>query len=461
MRILLFLLLSCIVFGQATFPVAFQRSSGTHTAFSPLSMDDGLGAYYIVGGTPVEAYRVISYVAGSKTVVPHVGTGTYLGISITAGSPGQQIFAVGYGSTVCEFDATPVPYNVATADGDKCHDSGTTQLSSISTTIGAFGRTLIARPDLCVNCAEVIILQPANVGRKLQMADLPSGLITLVVSGTCAAGWTEVVALSGKTLVGTVAANMDVGTVGGIDAIIPAGINSAPMFTGDVLATHTHAVGTFANTAASAGTPTGVNSAPTFTGSALGTHLHGVGTYDNAAVTGGTPVGTIAWPAGVPVFAGTLSTTVVNHTHGFTDARGLTTGGATTNYSVGVVAQDTSSTATALLTANPGGGAANYTPAGTIAWPAGVPTFTGSVLATHDHMFSGSSEAVAAGTPAGTVAAPVFTGDAMGTHTHTFSGVSAATGGGIPAGTNSAPTFTGTQFDNRSAFVKVIFCSKD
>lgn len=117
-------------------------------------------------------------------------------------------------------------------------------------------------------------------------------------------------------------------------------------------------------------------------------------------------------------------------------------------------------------------------------------------------------------TPAGTVAAPTFTGTAFSSvinhthtvtvndpgHTHTQSVNSATTGGlsgytpdtstnttstsgfstlsnttGItastanpaggvssitPAGTNSAPAFTGTQFDNRSAFVRVIYCKK-
>jgi hypothetical protein len=83
----------------------------------------------------------------------------------------------------------------------------------------------------------------------------------------------------------------------------------------------------------------------------------------------------------------------------------------------------------------------------TTAWPAGVPTFAGTALATHTHTL----------TPAGTVStpnavfdamgthshdvdvqnipvsAPVFTGTALGTHTHTIT----------PAGTNSAPAFTG------------------
>jgi hypothetical protein len=36
-----------------------------------------------------------------------------------------------------------------------------------------------------------------------------------------------------------------------------------------------------------------------------------------------------------------------------------------------------------------------------------------------------------------------------------------ALGSSASAGTVSQPTFSGTQFDNRSAFVKLVFCVKD
>jgi hypothetical protein len=121
---------------------------------------------------------------------------------------------------------------------------------------------------------------------------------------------------------------------------------------------------------------------------------------------------------------------------------------------------------------------ASITPAGTIAWPAGVPT-NGTVNFTPTGTnsapgLSGSTEAVSGGTPAGTVSAPVFTGDAMGTHQHsvtatgtvtqpTFAGAALAghSHTGTPAGTVSAPTFSGASADNRSAFTRVIFCRKD
>lgn len=148
---------------------------------------------------------------------------------------------------------------------------------------------------------------------------LPSGFIGLVTSGSCPSGTSEVTALNGKTLFGTLAANDDVGDTGGADSLTPEGTNSTPTFTG-------------------------------------------------------TP------------FSG-----VINHTHGFTNLRGATTGGTTTAYGGLVAGNDTSSTLTPVETANPSGGVASITPAGTV----------------------------------------------------------------------TAPTFTGTAFDNRSAFLKVIFCAVD
>ena len=74
---------------------------------------------------------------------------------------------------------------------------------------------------------------------------------------------------------------------------------------------------------------------------------------------------------------------------------------------------------------------------------------------------------VAALRGAGSVPGQTFTGSALGTHSHTLTpaGTNSAPGfTGTPAtltGSNSVPGFTGTQFDNRSSFRRVIFCSKD
>lgn len=137
---------------------------------------------------------------------------------------------------------------------------------------------------------------------------VPAGAIIFIDSGTCPTGYAEESALSGKTIIGTVAANKDVGTTGGSDTI--------------------------------------------------------------------TPSGTIAWPAGVPTFAGQAITftEVINHTHAVTSVGSAATG-STTNLTG---ASDTSSTT--ATAANPAGGVASFqkTPAGTISWPAGVPTFAGA-----------------------------------------------------------------------------------
>jgi hypothetical protein len=123
---------------------------------------------------------------------------------------------------------------------------------------------------------------------------IPAGLVTFVVSGSCPTGWSEVTALNGVMLRGTLAANGDVGTTGGSDT-------ATPTFTGTSATT----------SAVSAGTPSGTIPAHTvvstkqgaatgnvvttathvFTGSALATHTHTV-----------TATGTISAIATIPAF---------------------------------------------------------------------------------------------------------------------------------------------------------------
>jgi hypothetical protein len=224
-------------------------------------------------------------------------------------------------------------------------------------------------------------------------ASIPAGLITFVVTGACPSGWSEVTALAGKTLSGTLTANADVGTTGGSDTITPAGTVAAPTFTGS----------SATSSAVSAGTPAGTNATSTVT--PLGTVA--------------APV--VAWPAGVPTHSGTTAT--------FT---GNAVTAASTTSGTKLVTANTSTGVSPITTAT---GTVNITSQGTIAWPAGVPTNTAPA-------FTGSSS---------TVTAQTFTGSALGTHTHTVTAT----------GTNSAPAFTGTQFDNRPAFTRVIFCSKN
>lgn len=139
------------------------------------------------------------------------------------------------------------------------------------------------------------------------------------------------------------------------------------------------------------------------------THTHASGTLANSSDSAGTPAGTIAWPAGVPTLSGSTAsenahthtyTDVVNHVHGLTLLRSSASGSDSTK--VQIVSDTTSTIDTATKTDNPDGGVASGTTAagsahshgvGTLAaaWPAGVPTFSGSALGTHTHTVSGST----------------------------------------------------------------------
>lgn len=153
-------------------------------------------------------------------------------------------------------------------------------------------------------------------------------------------------------------------------------------------------------------TPAGSVSAPAFTGSAVNSDL----------VSGGTPAGTVAWPAGVPVFSGGA---LANHSHNL--PFGYKAGGqfyvntaSSISSSLGcdvyltTTANSQTQDYTMISTANSGG-----TPAGSVAWPAGVPTFSGTALSTHQHSV----------TAAGTNSAPTFTGTPA-----TLTGTVSATG---------------------------------
>jgi hypothetical protein len=112
-----------------------------------------------------------------------------------------------------------------------------------------------------------------------------------------------------------------------------------------------------------------------------------------------------------------------------------------------------SATTSAVSAGTPSGtnGTAAFTPAGTVTPDTfGTTKFTTSgsgtaafTSVTGGHVFTGT---------AGTVPAETFTGSAMATHTHTLTAT----------GTNGTSAVSGTlnSIDNRSAFVRVIFCTK-
>jgi hypothetical protein len=225
---------------------------------------------------------------------------------------------------------------------------------------------LVAAPASCLPNRDMYIATDEAEGHKLKLCNatgngwddvgsggssgsVPAGSIVFISSGTCSAGWAEASELSGKTVIGTVAANGDVGTTGGADSVTPA-VNSL--------------------TAA----------AQTFTGSSAIT----------SAVTGGTPVGTVAWPVSVPTFAGSALGT---HAHELpwqipstTTIRQIavaTFGTGTSRAATAVSAAGTANTTSAAVALSQAVSAG--TPAGTVAWPASVPTFTGNALGTHTH----------------------------------------------------------------------------
>lgn len=243
---------------------------------------------------------------------------------------------------------------------------------------------------------------------------VPSGTVFLIVSGVCPAGSTEVTALDGAMPYGTLNAHGDVGGTGGSNNITPTVSSltaAAQAFTGSSATTSSN----------SAGTPAGTN----------------------GTVTG--PAQVISWPAGVPTISGTTInsfSSVINHTHTITETalvQGGTTAATTGTHIMTSVATGGSARAPASgdsftsTSANPAGGVASITPTinapGAIAWPAGVPTNATS-----------------------TIPAETFTGSALAGHTHTLTAT----------GTNGTSAVTGTMnsFDNRPAFVKVIYCQR-
>jgi len=262
----------------------------------------------------------------------------------------------------------------------------------------------------------IFICTATNVWTQLGFvgggSSVPSGAILLIENGSCPATYTEASALAGRTLVGTLAASMDVGTTGGADTITPVGTNTVPTFSGAASAVPT----------ATITWPAGV---PLFTGNALATHTHTF--IGNALATHthtftGNALATHAHELPFQIPTTTSIRQIAVGTFGTGTSRAAT---ATQTHTA-----NTTSAAVALSQAVSAG-----TPAGTnVAITAGTPT--------------GANTAITAGIPGGTITWPA------GVPTNSAVNFT-------PVGTVTAPGFTGTPFDNRSAFVRVIFCRKD
>lgn len=220
------------------------------------------------------------------------------------------------------------------------------------------------------------------------------------------------------------------------------------------------------------GTPTNCGASDTYAPGSIyiqSTNGHvwtcsGVTWTDNSAAGAGVPSGLTAMVVSGACPSGYTEVTALNGAmpYGTLNANGNigTTGGADsvtpTVASLTAAAQTftgSSATTSAVSAGTPAGtnGTITFTPVGTVTPDTfGTTKFTTSgsgtaafTSVTGGHVFTGT---------AGTVPAETFTGSAMATHTHTLTAT----------GTNSTSAVTGTlnSLDNRSAFVRVIFCTK-
>lgn len=120
----------------------------------------------------VSRYRAVNFVAGTKTLMPHAGTGRGLGIVMQNGNPGDIVQVLEYGQATGEFDNTPVVGHIAGLNGDKAHDLGVSTISAVSTALGIFGGIRALRPDIGALFADFLVLGPASNGDQIQYADV-------------------------------------------------------------------------------------------------------------------------------------------------------------------------------------------------------------------------------------------------------------------------------------------------
>lgn len=277
-----------------------------------------------------------------------------LGICIDGcGATGKSIIQI-LGMVLCNFDNATTSQDyvvVSSISAHSCRSAGATRPTSGR----ILGRAITTSASPSQNW--MIMFGIGVDGFSISTgSSLPSGMVTMILSGTCPSGFTEVSALNGKMLRGTLATNANVGTTGGSTTITPAGTVTAPTFTGSSATT----------SAVSAGTPAGTNSSPTFTGTALANHAHEL-------------------PIQIPSTTTTRQIAVA--------AFGTGTSRAATAVSTTGTANTTS--AAVALTQPVSAG----TPAGTVT----APTFTGSAMGTHTHTL----------TATGTNSVPTFIGSVV------------------------------------------------
>lgn len=138
---------------------------------------------------------------------------------------------------------------------------------------GPYSTTMGARPSTCITGDRYTYTSSGAAdlctAPNTWISEIPSGLIGMVISGTCPAGWGEVAALNGVTVLGTLSANGDVGTTGGSDTITPAGVNAPNTTTGNAGHTHRAATDPSGNIFADGTNPAIPIPAQTFAGTAF------------------------------------------------------------------------------------------------------------------------------------------------------------------------------------------------
>lgn len=281
------------------------------------------------------------------------------------GTSGVAIIATG-GQTMCVFDGSVTAADwvqISSSVAGECHDAGVSRptfgklLGVVVTTAVGAGTYAILQSDVAaigaVQTDSTGLIDPSLM--PTGVIPFPSGAMIMILSGTCPSSFTEVTALNGQFLEGTIAANGDVGGTGGNSTITPAGTVSTPTFSGASDTT----------SAVSAGTPAGSN-----------------GTTTTGATSAGTPAGTNA------------STTI-------TSASTEVPVTSPTKYVFSTLnsAAAASSSPSITIPAETFTGSALATHTHTV--PA--ETFTGSALGTHTHTV----------TPTGTVSQPTFTGNSV------------------------------------------------
>lgn len=77
------------------------------------------------------------------------------------------------------------------------------------------------------NCGDNFVLKYDKALNTFKCkAGVAPGSVMIMIAGTCGSGYSEVPGLAGRMLIGTVAANGDVGTTGGFDSVTPEGTNN-------------------------------------------------------------------------------------------------------------------------------------------------------------------------------------------------------------------------------------------